>query len=129
VCVFRSRDKRHASQTFHRPFRRCITQPPNSIHTVNSSSVLGHMVSEVTDYEPLFRTNKHIHPKVKEVVVQLCFWFKPEEIASFLDLHPRTVQRIWKTYRETGSVISQTVATIGCPISLDWTHSMNKSST
>jgi hypothetical protein len=68
--------------------------------------------------------NKFIHPKVKEVVVQLCFWFKPEEIASFLDMHPRTVQRIWKLYKETGSVLTQSDAIIGHPKTLNWTHTL-----
>jgi hypothetical protein len=70
------------------------------------------------------RINKYIHPKIKEVVIQLCFWFKPEEIAGFLDMHPRTVQRIWKLYKETGAVTTQSDYSMGRPNTLDWTHGM-----
>lgn len=84
---------------------------------------------EVMPVQPLFRTNKHLHPKVKEVIIQLCFWFKPEEVASFLDLHKRTVERIWKLYRETGSVTPEINSELGRPSTLDWAHGNVSSST
>jgi hypothetical protein len=80
------------------------------------------MDDDTTIERPPFRTNKHLHPKVKEVVVQLCFWFTAEEVASYLDIHPRTVRRIWKLYKETGSIVPDSTETIGCPLILDWMH-------
>src|ERR1700748_211623 len=74
---------------------------------------------------PLVRSNKWLHPKAKEVITQLCFWLKPEDIAAYLELHPRTVKRVWKTYTETGSVVAKRDPdTVGRPPTLDWTHGM-----
>jgi transposase len=80
----------------------------------------------VVAVDPLRRanSNKHVHPKVKEMIVQLCFWLEPEDIACYLDLHPRTVERVWSRYKRTGTVEPeiQPETTVGRPPTLDWTH-------
>jgi hypothetical protein len=81
-------------------------------------------LSDDSEMGMLFRTNKFLHPKVKEVIVQLCWWFKPEDIAIFLDLHPETVKRIWGLYKSTGSVTRAAIAPLGRPQTLDWTQGL-----
>jgi hypothetical protein len=50
-------------------------------------SSIGEYEEVAEDMAPPFRTNKFIHPRVKEVIVQLCYWFRPEDIAvSTLEL-------------------------------------------
>jgi transposase len=71
-----------------------------------------------------FRTSKSIHPKVKEVIVQLSYWLKPEELAFYLDIHPRTVKRIRQIYEETGDIIQPSTEVRGRPRLATWTQGM-----
>jgi hypothetical protein len=86
--------------------------------------ILNHLASWLPHMMSTFRTSKSIHPKVKEVIIQLSFWLKPDEIAFYLDVHPRTVKRIWEIYKETGEVVRPSPEARGRPRSLDWTHGM-----
>jgi len=73
---------------------------------------------------PAFRTSKSLHPKVKEVIVQLSYWLKEEEIAVYLKIHPRTVKRIRYIFDETGEVIEPSAKLRGRPRALEWTHEL-----
>jgi CRP-like cAMP-binding protein len=92
-------------------------------HSVDSTDLNN---PNLTDPQPLIRTTKYLHPKAKEIIVQLCFSLPPHEIASYLDLHPRTVERIWKRYKRTGTVVQAPgeAEKVGRPRTVDWTHGL-----
>jgi hypothetical protein len=71
-----------------------------------------------------FRTSKNIHPKVKEVIVQLSYWINTEELAFYLGVHPRTVNRICQIFEETGEVIQPSPEVRGRPRLLNWEQGM-----
>ena len=71
-----------------------------------------------------FRTSRSIHPKVKEVIVQLSYWIPEQELAFYLDVHPRTVKRICKIFEETGEVVRPSPVTRGHPRMVEWEQGM-----